>query len=215
MRIATVIAFGAWLCSSASAWAQGEFPLKYQEAALQHPLIASSFKCLRATPQKPSQLRGSPAGLSDEAQYFVAQMGGKPVVMALDCSGEPKLYVDTNGNGDLSDEKPLDGRIEGLRVPQFGPCTVRLPSREVTVRIVALGKDTLNLYPTGFMSGQVQIEGGTHAIALMDSNFDGLYNVLLPLPVSLPSARRGTRSLWTPMATAGFRPTTRYGRSPG
>jgi hypothetical protein len=124
--------------------------------------------------------------LGEDALYFPARCGDKPLMMALDWSQEPKLYVDSNLDGDLADEKPLKGKTGETGRPQFGLCRVKTDAGEMKFWAVATSKNQLVLCPTGFMSGQVQLDGQPHAVALMDSNFDARYNVPILLPIGLP-----------------------------
>ncbi len=47
------------------------------------------------------------------AYYATTNLGGKPTIMLLDLAATPKLYVDTDHDGDLAEEKPFKGKGSG------------------------------------------------------------------------------------------------------
>ena len=61
--------------------------------------------------EKPASLKKAPADLKGAkyAELAIGKGGAKTLVILDEPAGAPaKLYVDTNGNGDLTDDKPAE-----------------------------------------------------------------------------------------------------------
>ena len=166
---------------SVSAWGQGEFELKYQEFKDDsHSLVDFGKQWVQRAREKPSELKGLPEDLSNKVGYFVGRPGGKRVLMVVDPADPPKLYVDTDLDSDLSDEKPLTGAAREEPVP-FGVVSVKSPDAKDTPAMrfavyAYIQRGTVHhLYfsPAGFFSGEATFAEDTHAVALLDADLDG------------------------------------------
>jgi hypothetical protein len=122
--LSTVACF---LAAPSAIRAQGEFPLKYQQAPYGDPLLVQSAKSALVYAQRPANLKGVPRGLPEKASWFALPIGGRNVLGVIDPSG-PKLYLDTAGASDLSGANPLEP-VQGSQGPQqmFGPLAITLP----------------------------------------------------------------------------------------
>jgi hypothetical protein len=195
---ATTVAALLLLSMSSLLVAQGRFPPKYElsqgDAA---SLLMMSGRFVVPLQVKTDIMKGVPRDFAGEGTYFQARLGEKDVLFALDGSKPPKLYVDTNRDGRLSDEKafgvgsPKKGdqfeAIEGARV--YGPVSVAAGEKgaETRLSIVALGASAIYVSQAGFMSGRVRLDGQDYRVVVADCNFDGHYDRTYGVPESAAS----------------------------
>lgn len=136
---------------------------------------------------RPQGLQEVPADAPKEPVYFVVRVGDRdiPGVTYRSTRGwRPiKLYLDTNGDGLLSDEKEYVGTWLSLfrltNTYQFGPVwTVHGDTGTGAGAFHAQCSDGrwLVFYPALYREGQVVLEGKAYRIAVVDSDFDGRYN---------------------------------------
>jgi len=187
-----VAACAVWIITGASLiWAQGEFPMKYTQFSTSDQNM--QYRCMKhvmKAEHSPSRMKALPRDFSGRATYFLAPLNGRQVLMVMDSSTPPNLYVDTNGNDDLSDEKPFTATTDGQRT-QFGPISFSSPGVKeevpLSIRVETFLRDAvpqyLTLMPDGFYSSTVQLGGESYSLALLDANFDGRYNSPLALPI--------------------------------
>jgi len=142
---------------------------------------------------RPADLREVPADAPKEPVYFVVRVGDRnmPGVTYRSTGGwKPiKLYLDTNGDGSLSDEKEYVGTwLSVFRLTntyQFGPVwTTQGDVRAGAGAFHAQCSDGrwLVFYPAFYREGQVVLDGKAYRIAVVDSDFDGRYNKLFEPP---------------------------------
>ncbi|MHC4591607.1 MAG: hypothetical protein ACYS8L_02805 [Planctomycetota bacterium] len=164
--------------------AQGEFPLKSAEPHSRYDaLLSRSRQHYSRLVPKPSDLKGLPAGVSDKALYYSIRLGGKEVLLAHHVSRPPKLFVDTDGDRDFSDEQAVEAKA-GTRstggVIQFAPVTFKAgPSGEFEVKFRADAQAPprhLLVRPAGLRVGTVTLGEKSYRIAISDGNLDGRYD---------------------------------------
>jgi hypothetical protein len=194
-RAAVVIAgviLGA-LCSSARA--QGTFTLTYWEANTPtHPLMAEAEQQLWLQPERPETVKALPEGVSGRALYSAAQVGGRAVPLVLYYSKSSKLLVDTDGDGDLAEEKPLEASqvkggssLDPGRLYSFGTFTVQPAAGQAApvscrARLQDYGSmQLLVLSPAGLVYGKAELGGASYRVALIDANLDGRYDSVFSL----------------------------------
>jgi len=187
MRILLSVAVAAVLLVSPVA-AQ-EFPLQYRGAAdpLHGQLVRTATFWATMLKGKPDGITGEPSGLTKGAFYCsVRGASTSSFVMLLDPARVPGLYVDANGNGDLSDEQKISGTLassrpgmlSGMSAAVFGPVSLPMPGGEnapVKFMVEVYDKGLVLVYPAGAMVGQVRTEERTYAVALLDANLNGRY----------------------------------------
>jgi hypothetical protein len=190
-----IVLAALFCCSCASRTPTAEFALESGEP---HPL---SFACFHEVLplEDPSQLKGIPDDLTAGAKYSSTFIQQTKVVFLLDPSDPPKLYVDTDKDGDLSDEKPFEPTVRGLEEDfeppepvyrfeyRFGPIVLRGPEDDIGIPIRATfniyGEESyLLVFPGGFRTGRVQLDGKSYKVGVVDGNFDGRYDGALRLP---------------------------------
>ncbi|MGB2937290.1 MAG: hypothetical protein WBD05_03700 [Phycisphaerae bacterium] len=170
---------------SAQVLAQGAFPLKYQDLDPQAvPTLRMAGKYAGGTGEKPSAVVAGPAGAAQAVTYFGPSVGDKPRWFAIVAANPPKLYADTNGNNDLSDEKAVDGAGPDQNgMVSFGPVTLAV-GENASVRVRAMMPRAppgarvpfLLVLPAGGVVGDVTLGGQTHRAMLVDGNLNGRYD---------------------------------------
>jgi len=164
---------------SAALHAQGTFPLTYQDAEGSLQVVTQmASRGFGLTPSKPPGVKGVPDG----AACCSMNVGGKSVWAAVVGGDSPKLYVDTDGDGDLADEKPLAGKGSG---PQVAFGTVALATAAGTpVKLAFLAymggspakPRFVMVRIAGCLTGKVTLAGKVYDVAVIDGNLNGRYN---------------------------------------
>jgi hypothetical protein len=143
----------------------------------------------------------------------VAKLGSKQYAFVLDDRDKEsrrydRLYFDLNGNGDLTDDKPIDllpsrrrgssetvtydvsefprvvvaGELEGRKIEyplSISRQYVQQPDYEYV---------RLYLQVDAYRRGEITLDGKKHTIAILDWNSNGRFDDLLSLPKNLPSS---------------------------
>ena len=141
----------------------------------------------RSEPKRPAQLKGLPEGVSDSVSYYVVKVGQRELLMAVDPAEKPRLYADTDFDGDLADEKAapaLTAENKGTSRPagqhHFGP--IALAAADVKGNAAAQmtaewrKPGLVFLRPSACLSGKVRLAGKEHRVVVIDSNFNGRWN---------------------------------------
>jgi len=209
-RTALAIVLGFFLCAPWAVRAQGEIPLEFQEIKGAAPAVAADIeKTVSPLPGKPYKVKALPADVTSHVTFFGVYLAGKPIVIMLDMTDPPKLYVDADGDFDLSNDKPAEGTLEkgtedaaspntGRKTYDFG--TFRAEGGEgrapviVRAKIQSYGRGDggdysyLNLYPAAVRSGQARLGDKQCTVQLVDADFDGRYDGM--------AARGTSRDKW-------------------
>jgi len=162
--------------------AQGTFDLKYEEAddAIRQVLGLAS-RAYAVVPQAPAEVKALPQDTPGKVFYAAAQLGGKTCWMAVAVDEPPRLWIDLNGNKDLSDDKPVAGKAEPNRLVFSG---VDLPGADkavARVRIEAFRPRAdgpvsyVMMQPAGCRMGEVRLADRPYRVALLDSDLSGRY----------------------------------------
>ncbi|HUU91846.1 MAG TPA: hypothetical protein VM238_11645 [Phycisphaerae bacterium] len=183
-RVGLTVAVLCLLCPPLLA--QGKFPLKYEEAGPGNDAVVQMNSPARGmNPRKPDEITGLPDGLPETAAYCQMSFGDKRIWMAALVGDAPKLYVDTDGDNDLSDETAIAGQVEGNRVkyaiadlPVSGGATVKVRC-EATFRNTKGPAQVLSLRAAGCPAGKATLGGKTYAVAVIDGTFNGHYNDII------------------------------------
>jgi len=182
MRLSLLAVVAAVLVAGAAlpVRAQGTFALKYQDAAESDPLVRShTYHGGSATP--PEGLKAPPKGLSEKAVYFSMPIAGKSVLVVVDNTSPPRLFVDAAGTGDFSGAKPLVSTSKGSE-PVFGPVPVAPAGKDgpsVRARFVYYNESMLAVIPAGYMAGEVKLDGQSYRVAVVDNYVTGRYDNVL------------------------------------
>jgi thiol-disulfide isomerase/thioredoxin len=170
----------------------------------------SLYQSLKLSETKPDSIKKVPSDLSDHVLYGILKMqnpAGSEIAVILDSpDGKPsRLFVDSNGNGDLTDDKPADwvagkdytGQLPGLKpenLANIGSATVKLGTKEkpFDARIGFWRYDVsklkgqtpaqqealgheLRFYRDYGLTGKITIEGKEHQLYLLDELATGSF----------------------------------------
>ncbi len=199
---ATALLMGLCLSlASPTAWAQGEFPLEPREIKDfdQSPyarVLSMGYKTASFQSEKPPNLKALPKDVTGNVTYFLATLGGTDFVFLIDSAQPPRLYADTDGDGDLSDETPVSTGDQGQRAaegqPQMavlGPITLKAPdakSVQVYIRLTVFGDQRrLGIYAGGLRTGEVRLGERSYQVAVVDGDCDARYDGTVSLPLDL------------------------------
>jgi len=191
----TLVVVTVSTCAKREPVEEGRCRLKFMAVTERdEAILALATQYLASSTDKPSELKDLPRDLIADYVYFLAELAGKNTPMILGSYSKLKrsiLYVDTNGDGRLSDEKPYRPKIK--EVPEingkqykFGPILMRSrdAEREFETKFFATtysGRQ-LVLHPSGYRAGKLRLGKNTHKVAVVDGNLDGRYDGILSLP---------------------------------
>jgi len=200
MRRLLLAAALAWLSCSlfCSALAAAEFALKEREIQGRAPAVAGWWArgSLQMGQQRPPQLKKLP-DISGKAFYGFASLAGNQVPIVLDLTDPPKLYIDTDVDGDLSSEEPFAGTLTAARRGSrsrnvaFGRIVVRMTKPEAVLKLnIGTGRVSgqqvyLQYSPSVYRSGTIVLGGRNHRVEVVDSSFDGRYDTVFSLDAGL------------------------------
>ncbi len=188
-QLVAAFAVGFLLLSTAPpVEAQGTFPLEYKIVKgfrYDDNLVSMSTQYISRSPGMPAEIKGRPAEAKGELTYYAVGFGTLPLVVAIDAASPPNLFVDRNGDGSLTDEKPVKRTrsSENETETLYGPVSVAVGKDGASTRILLLqqeGQEYLRICPAGYLTGQVKAGFQAYRIAVIDSNFDGRYSVADP-----------------------------------
>lgn len=117
-----------------------------------------------------------------EPKFFTCEFGGsKQLFVLAKQDGDWMIYVDTNGNNDLTEEKPLQPRQQG-RYRVFGPIPMKVQVngrtliRYVGARVMTALDGSVRLYllVASQWKGNLQWDSKTVPVTVVDSDADGL-----------------------------------------
>ncbi len=163
------------LCSVALAQEQQVVPLRYELWWSER-----EFRFVgRLEPTAPGEAKLPPL---TEPKFFTCEFGGsKRLFVLAKQDGDWALYVDTNGNNDLTDEKPFKLRQRGhnrvfgpipMKVQVNGRTLIRYVGAEVTT--ATDGSIRLYLLVASRWKGSLQWGGKTVTVTIVDEDGDGL-----------------------------------------
>ncbi len=174
--------------------------LDYTPIGFGHPLKCRSISDVQGGFIKPSPLK-LPAHLrEDRVVYFTINLDGQPIHMVGQPGDPPCLYVDTDGDNDLSEESG----IRGVTIPRdrwrwywdpncfYGPVTVTIPNTESqrTVRfyVGSYGRNYISIYQAGFWRGALCLGQDEYYVGILDGDLNGaLGYVSSPITSQYPS----------------------------
>lgn len=182
---------------------EGRCRLEFKAVSKQdNVILALSRQYLASMTDKPSELKDLPEGLIADYVYFLAEVADQntPIILGSYSRLEHSmLYVDTNGDGRLSDEKPYRPKVIELPRPRgkeykFGP--IRMKTRnaegEFETRFYAITYGTgLALSPAGYQVGKVRLGKSTYKLVVVDGNLDGRYDKIFLPPLKNSYYRPG------------------------
>ncbi len=190
------------LVSTCAKRKEGYCKLKYQAVDTSESTIYFASQNLIRLSRKPAQLKDLPENKSGRFLYRLAKIAGTdiPVVIDRTNTNKFKLYMDTDGDGYLSDEKRFISkavkkrRFGSVDHYKFGPITVEFdkPDGRLTKRIYVIihnNLDNRHICPADYRRGKVLLGRNIYNVAVVDGDFDGKYSKILSPPV---------KTIWRP-----------------
>ena len=176
-----LVALGVFALFAAAVESE-EFTLRIEEAKTpDHPafsLLFSNCSLLRRCPDEISP----PPGATPNSWYYRLKIAGRTLYAVADPSVRT-MYIDTNGDGDFMDEEALSGELAACRGPQgverallFGPVTLGGEGAGASAMAMLSETKRLEVFPPGFVTGDITLDGKTMPVAIVDANFDGRYD---------------------------------------
>ncbi len=143
-------------------------------------------------------VKKEPKYVSQQPLRAVATLGGKPYAFAIDkkdgkSKAYSRLYFDANGNGDLTDDAPIDGKatpagkdnasidfpqvkamlnIGGVKVDYAFSMQVYAESSGEEPDDYAM----ISLTAAAYREGQIELQGKMHRLVLLDSHSSGKFD---------------------------------------
>ncbi len=164
---------------------EGQADLEYISVAFGHPLTQQIATYALGDYAKPSAWKLPETLREGEVLFFEAELAGQTIMMVGQPGNPPNLYVDTDGDNDLTDEKPFAGRtsehIKFMRGPKysFGPVSATLPGteprREIHFFVASYGNNFITMHRAGYQHGKIRLGKHHYRIAVLDANHDGFY----------------------------------------
>lgn len=159
-------------------YSQGKFNLRTEAVTdATSRLSAISQNYSMAIKQKPPALKDLPE-ISDKAFYYKIQFQGKEIYLVIDYGeANPPLYIDTNGNRNPADEKPVTGRDFNNRT-RYMPVKIK-PAGESEINIgidAPKGGGYIYYFPSEIKRGDVKFGNETFSLMIIDRNYNKRYN---------------------------------------
>ncbi len=108
------------LVSTCARRQEGRCRMKYQAVDTSESTIYYACQDQITLSEKPAQLKDLPEKISNRVNYFLAKVAGREIPLIIDRGRKSKLYLDTDADGCLSDEKGFTSKAVKRRF--FWPC---------------------------------------------------------------------------------------------
>jgi len=153
------------------------------------------------TPVRPLELWDIPDDSPEPPAYFVIHAADRDVTgltyRSTKNTNHVKLFLDTDGDGLVSDEIEYLGRrhplITVFMTYDFSAVTTQNTEKGISggmFHVQCTDGEWLTLHPAYCREGQVNLDGRSYRIAVVDGDYDGKYNRVFEPPA------RGSRTPW-------------------
>ena len=172
------------LClSSALAQGQGTFPLESKSADVTRmPALQMGMRYFPGQEAASQEPAGVPDAAAKTRGFFFLRLGDESRWAVYVPGDKPSLLVDTDGDRDLGDETPVEGKASGNAI-DFGAVSVTLKNgASVGVQMRGVVRQTgaapryLLLTPGVYCTGTVKVAGKPLALAVIDGTMNGRFN---------------------------------------
>ncbi|MHC4241951.1 MAG: hypothetical protein ACYSU4_06075, partial [Planctomycetota bacterium] len=189
------------LVSTCAKQKEGRCKLRYQAVdTLESTIYYACTSMVRRT-RKPAQIKDLPKNKSGRFSYYLAQIADREIPVVVDRTRRVRLYMDTDGDGYLSDEKRFISKAVKRRLfgpvdhYKFGPITVEfdMPDGKYAKRIYVITRNSLDyrhICPADYRKGKVLLGQNIYDVAVVDGNFDGKYGKIFSPPIKIISRPR-------------------------
>jgi hypothetical protein len=183
------------LLSTCAKRKEGHSKLRSHNVNTSEPAIYYACQDQFRLKEKPAQPKDLPKNVSGQVSYFIAKIADKGIPIIIDRANKNKLYLDTDADGSLSDEKGftskavkrhLFGRVDHYR---FGPITVEFEQakEKFTKRIYIISRNEeiryITVCPADYRKGKVLLADAVYDVRVLDGNFDEKYDGIFSPPV--------------------------------
>ena len=177
---------------------EGRCKLKYQAVDTLESTIYYACQSMVKIPRKTAQFKDLPENKSGRFSYYLAKIADTDIPVVVDRTRRIRLYLDTDGDGYLSDEKRFISKAVKKRFfgpvdhYKFGPITVEFnrPDGKYTKRIYIITRNSLDyrhICPADYRKGKVLLDQNIYDVAVIDGDFDGKYGKILSPPIKIIS----------------------------
>lgn len=182
------------LVSTCAKRKEGRCRLRYQAVDTSESTIYYACQNMVKISKKPAQLKDLPKNKSGRFSYFLAKIADRDIPVVVDRTNRVRLYMDTDGDGYLSDEKRFISKAVKRRLfgsvdhYKFGPISVEFdkPGGKYAKRIYVITRNNLDyryICPADYRKGKVLLGQNIYDVAVVDGDFDGKYDKILSLPI--------------------------------
>jgi len=180
---------------------EGKARLRYQAVDISESTIYFACQNQDKLSEKPAQFKDLPEKVSNRVNYFLAKIADREIPLIIDRGRKSKLYLDTDADGYLSDEKgftpkkvytpkTIKKRLFGpVDYHRFGPVSLKFEqaAEKFAQRIYVFTRDSymrrLILCPAFYRKGKVLLGQYVYEVAVVDGNVDGRYGKIFSPPV--------------------------------
>jgi hypothetical protein len=199
-----ILVSAALMVSTCARRKEGWCRLRYKSVDISESTIYYACQNQYKLSEKPAQFKDLPQKISNRVNYFLAKIADREIPLIIDRGRKSKLYLDTNADGCLSDEKgftPKKGynpktikkRLFGpVDYYRFGPISVKFEQADekINQQIYVFTRDSymrsLVLGPADYRTGKVRLGQNVYEVAVVDGNFDGKYGKIFSPPIKNP-----------------------------
>ena len=182
------------LVSTCAKRKEGRCRLRYQAVDTSESTIYLACQNMVRISRKPAQLKDLPKNKSGRFSYYLAKIADRDIPVVVDRTKRVRLYMDTDGDGYLSDEKRFISKAVKRRLfgsvdhYKFGPISVEFdkPDGKYAKRIYVIihnNLDNRHICPADYRKGKVLLGQNIYDVAVVDGDFDGKYGKILSLPI--------------------------------
>ncbi|MBP7052534.1 MAG: hypothetical protein KBE65_16090 [Phycisphaerae bacterium] len=186
-----------WLVLGREPIQEGRCRLKLKRVGQPGGLTGIAYRFLDRPTSDSNGIRDLPEGF-DKPYYYRVRANDAEIALVVNGTNPWTLCLDTDQDGLLSNEKLFQGKIRQIRDwgkdqrhYLFGPVELALPdeSSARTTRFWLLGSRmdvagqhvtelprVFAIYPAGYRTGRLRIQGQAYNVAILDGDYDGLFS---------------------------------------
>jgi len=182
------------LASTCAKRKEGYCRLKYQAVNTSESTIYLACRSMVKITRKTAQFKDLPENKSGRFSYYLAKIADTDIPVVVDRTNRVRLYMDTDDDGYLSDEKRFISKAVKKRLfgsvdhYKFGPISVEFdkPDGKYDKRIYIITRNNLDyrfISPADYRKGKVLLGQNIYDVAVVDGDFDGKYDKILSPPI--------------------------------
>ncbi len=179
-----------WIFLAPDPVQEGRCRLVRKKADPDNRLVRIGYQFVRPLESKPDNVKDAPTGF-EQPRYFRVKSGTESILMAADYSQKNvRLCIDRDSDGAFSEERCLTAKISknspvSRKHQQFGPISLTSGGSDTDVYINCWRNDGRGLlvpFARYFRTGTLLLNGQIYKVAVVDGDYDGLFNTTISLP---------------------------------